>query len=140
MPRARVPLRLRPSSHVLTRAPRFRPPVGYLLKNKWTPCIEFDFPETSYAEPFFSKGFDSSASAGAYMNRYWVMWKLPMFGATDPDMVLSEIKKATKAFPNAFIRIVGFDAILQVQVVSFLVHRPTGSQALAPGDRFVVSP
>lgn len=54
--------------------------------------------------------------------------------------VLGEIKKCVTAFPNAFVRLIGFDPAKQVQVVSFLVHRPAGSEALAPADRFVVAP
>jgi ribulose bisphosphate carboxylase small subunit len=37
--------------------------------------------------------------------------------------VLREIDNATKAFPNAYIRMSAFDANRQVQVASMLVHR-----------------
>lgn len=37
--------------------------VQYLLKNKWTPTVEFDFPSTSYAVGAFTKGFDSRRRA-----------------------------------------------------------------------------
>ncbi len=43
---------------------------------------------------------------GYYDNRYWTMWKLPMFGCTDPSSVLTEISRCTKAFPQAYIRLV----------------------------------
>jgi hypothetical protein len=89
--------------------------VQYLLKNNWTPCVEFDFPENSISKPGYSTGMDSSASAGYYTNRYWVMWKLPMYGATDADSVLAECKKAAKAFPSAFVRLAGFDANRQAR-------------------------
>ena len=36
--------------------------------------------------------------------RYWSMYKLPMFGCSDPQQVLTEIGNATKTFPNAYIR------------------------------------
>ena len=49
-------------------------------------------------------------------NRYWTMWKLPMFGCTDPGQVLQEVDECTRAFPNAYIRLVAFDATRQVQV------------------------
>lgn len=111
--------------------------VQYLLKNNWTPCVEFEFPANSTCAPAYASGVDSSASACYYTNRYWSMWKLPMYGATDADSVLAECKKAAKAFPNAFVRLAGFDANKQVQVVSFIVHRPAGGEALAPAARSV---
>lgn len=42
------------------------------------------------------------------------MWKLPMFGCTDPSQVLGEIRACESAFPNAYIRIVAFDNVRQV--------------------------
>lgn len=68
-------------------------------------------------------------------NRYWTMYKLPMFGCTDASQVLKEIGNATKSFPDAYIRVAAFDASRQVQVVSFLVHRPASSQDFQPLDR-----
>ena len=50
------------------------------------------------------------------MLQYWTMWKLPMFGCTDGSQVLKEIEGCTKAFPNAYVRLVAFDAVRQVQV------------------------
>ncbi len=44
------------------------------------------------------------------------MWKLPMFGCTDPGQVLQEVDECTRAFPNAYIRLVAFDATRQVQI------------------------
>ena len=49
-------------------------------------------------------------------NRYWTMWKLPMFGCTDPGQVLKEISNCERAFPDAYVRLVAFDPIRQVQV------------------------
>ena len=46
------------------------------------------------------------------------MYKLPMFGCTDPSQVLNEISNCTKSFPDAYIRLVAFD-----QVRSSAVHR-----------------
>jgi hypothetical protein len=89
--------------------------VQYLLKNNWTPCVEFEFPANSTCAPAYASGVDSSASACYYTNRYWSMWKLPMYGATDADSVLAECKKAAKAFPNAFVRLAGFDANKQAR-------------------------
>ena len=36
------------------------------------------------------------------------MYKLPMFGCSDPQQVLTEIANATKTFPNAYIRCAAF--------------------------------
>lgn len=59
-----------------------------------------------------------------YDNRYWSMWKLPMFGCTDPGQVLREINACTRCFPESYVRLVAFDSISQCQTASFLVHRP----------------
>lgn len=69
----------------------------------------------------------SGVSANYYDNRYWTLWKLPMFGCTDATQVLREIEAATKAFPDAYIRMAAFDAVRQVQVASMLVHRPASN-------------
>lgn len=64
------------------------------------------------------------------------MYKLPMFGCTDPGQVLNEIDNATKSFPDSYIRIAGFDSIRQTQCVSFLVHRPRSANDYRdPEDR-----
>ena len=52
--------------------------------------------------------------------------------------VLTEIQNATKSFPNAYIRLVAFDNVRQVQVSSFLVHRPSSAKDFrAPEARSV---
>ena len=60
-----------------------------------------------------------------------------MYGATDADAVLLECKRCAKAFPTAFVRLAGFDATRQVQVVAFIVHRPAGGEAMAVASRQV---
>jgi ribulose-bisphosphate carboxylase small chain len=55
------------------------------------------------------------------------MYKLPMFGCTDPGQVLAEIANATKAFPDAYIRLAAFDNVRQVQIAAMLVHRPASA-------------
>jgi len=111
--------------------------VQYLIKIGASPCVEFAFPENSYSAPAYSTGVDSRSSSGYSINRYWSMWKLPMYGATDADSVLAECKKCAKAFPTAFVRLAGFDSKRQVQVVAFLVHRPAGGEALPVNARAV---
>ena len=64
------------------------------------------------------------------------MYKLPMFGCSDAGHVLNEIDNATKAFPDAYIRVCGFDSIRQTQCASFLVHRPRSANDYRdPEDR-----
>ena len=66
------------------------------------------------------------------------MYKLPMFGCTDPSQVLGEIANCVKSFPDAYIRLVAFDAQRQVQCTGFLVHRPaTSTEHLATDKRSV---
>ncbi len=54
------------------------------------------------------------------------MWKLPMFGCNDSSQVLKELEEAKKAYPNSFIRIIGFDNKRQVQIISFIAYKPHG--------------
>jgi ribulose-bisphosphate carboxylase small chain len=56
------------------------------------------------------------------------MWKLPMFGCTDSTQVLAELEECKKAYPDCFIRIIGFDNIKQVQCVLFIAYKPPGSE------------
>ncbi|KAJ4972790.1 hypothetical protein NE237_005964 [Protea cynaroides] len=91
--------------------------VDYLLHNGWVPCLEFEL----------EQGFvyrENNRSPGYYDGRYWTMWKLPMFGCTDSSQVLSELQECTKAYPNSFVRIIGFDNKRQVQCISFIAYKP----------------
>eukprot|EP00889_Picochlorum_renovo_P004974 jgi/Picre1/32004/NNA_007352.t1 len=94
-----------------------------MVGNGWTPCLEFSDPETAYTGSQNTERM-GAVTSGYQDNRYWTMWKLPMFGCTDGSQVLGEMKQCTKAFPNAYIRLVAFDAVRQVQMCGFLVHRP----------------
>ncbi|WJX75117.1 Rbcs-1p [Trifolium repens] len=91
--------------------------VEYLLRKGWVPCLEFEL----------EKGFvyrENHSSPGYYDGRYWTMWKLPMFGTTDASQVLKELDEVVKAYPSAFVRIIGFDNVRQVQCISFIAHTP----------------
>eukprot|EP01025_Chloroclados_australasicus_P012634 TRINITY_DN158_c0_g1_i11.p1 TRINITY_DN158_c0_g1~~TRINITY_DN158_c0_g1_i11.p1 ORF type:complete len:195 (-),score=11.02 TRINITY_DN158_c0_g1_i11:138-677(-) len=111
--------------------------VDYILRNNWTPCLEFAAPDQAYASHENTVRMGDCAST--YQdNRYWTMWKLPMFGCTDGSQVLTEIQACTKAFPDAYIRLVCFDAKRQVQISGFLVHRPpSATDYKLPADRQV---
>ncbi|XP_062107359.1 ribulose bisphosphate carboxylase small subunit, chloroplastic-like [Humulus lupulus] len=91
--------------------------VEYLLRNGWVPCLEF-----TINDPFVSR--DNNRSPGYYDGRYWTMWKLPMFGCTDATQVIGEVEEAKKEYPDAHIRIIGFDNNRQVQCISFIAYKP----------------
>ena len=55
-----------------------------------------------------------------------------MFGCTDGSQVLKEMASCTKSFPDAYIRLVAFDAQRQVQITGFLVHRPASAKDYKP--------
>ena len=111
--------------------------VNYIVGNGWTPCLEFAEPDQAYVASHSSERF-GPVSSGYQDNRYWTMWKLPMFGCQNGDQVLAEMANCTKAFPNAYVRLVAFDAVRQVQMCGFLVHRPAGaSEFQAPEKRSV---
>lgn len=80
--------------------------VEYLLKNIWVPCLEFE--EDGEIKRVYGN------SLGYYEGRYWVMWKLRMFGCTEASQVLNEVNECAKAYPNAYISIIRFDNIRQV--------------------------
>ena len=73
-------------------------------------------------------GIDYNVNAGYYDNRYWVMWKLPMYGCTNPEEVLQEVRSCTRSFPSAS-SVAGFDNIKQVQCSS---SWPTAPPTTAP--------
>ncbi|KAL2934709.1 Ribulose bisphosphate carboxylase small chain 6 chloroplastic [Bienertia sinuspersici] len=93
--------------------------IQYLLNKGWVPCLEFE-PEHGFVYR------ENHRSPGYYDGRYWTMWKLPMFGCTDPAQVVNELEEAKKAYPQAFIRIIGFDNVRQVQCISFIAYKPPG--------------
>ena len=72
---------------------------------------------------------------GYYDNRYWTMWKLPMFGCSDPSQVLKEVAACQVAFPRAYIRLVAFDNVKQVQCMGFLVQRPRDAVEYCPLEK-----
>ncbi|GAB5361622.1 hypothetical protein AAMO2058_000728300 [Amorphochlora amoebiformis] len=101
--------------------------INYMIKNGLIPCVEFDSKGDMYRE--------NSRMPGYYDGRYWSMWKLPMFGATDARSVMAEVRECQRYNPNAYIRILGFDNVKQVQCMGFLVGKPQGyrsSQAATP--------
>ena len=101
--------------------------VQYLVNNGWVPCVEF-----ANQEDGFAIGGNSAnvMSPGYYDNRYWTMYKLPMYGCTDPGQVLEEIYNCKMENPGCFVRLLGFDNVRQVQCAGLIIVRP--DQGAAP--------
>uniref|UniRef100_A0A7C9CZE9 Ribulose bisphosphate carboxylase small subunit, chloroplastic n=1 Tax=Opuntia streptacantha TaxID=393608 RepID=A0A7C9CZE9_OPUST len=93
--------------------------VQYLINKGWIPCLEFE-PKHGFVYR------ENHRSPGYYDGRYWTMWKLPMFGCTDAYQVLNELQEVKKAYPEAFVRVIGFDNTRQVQCISFIAYKPAG--------------
>ena len=109
--------------------------VDYITRNGWVPALEFADPEHAYVSHVNTIRMQRTSTYQD--NRYWAMYKLPMFGCTDSSQVLKEIQAATKSFPNAYIRLVAFNPDRQVQVAGMLVHRPTTDDICTPEKRSV---
>ncbi|KAM1576834.1 hypothetical protein ACFX15_032570 [Malus domestica] len=97
--------------------------IDYMLKKGWIPCLEFDEVGYVYRE--------NSQMPGYYDGRYWTLWKLPMFGCTDPSLVLNEIQQCKTEYPNAYIRCVAFDNVNQGQCMAFIIQKPTATATTA---------
>jgi ribulose-bisphosphate carboxylase small chain len=109
--------------------------VDYITRNGWVPCLEFaDGSDLAYASNDTCIRL-SGTSSNYVDNRYWTMYKLPMFGCTDSSQVLGEVNNCTKSFPDAYIRLIAFDPVRQVQMISFLVHRPPGANDFTSPDK-----
>jgi ribulose-bisphosphate carboxylase small chain len=68
-------------------------------------------------------GIEYTAAPDPY-DHYWTMWKLPLFDADDPAVVLAELDACHQANPGAYIKVNGYDRARQGQVVSFVAARP----------------
>ena len=58
-----------------------------------------------------------------------------MYGCTNPEEVVAEIKMCTKVFPDCFVRVAGFDNIKQVHCASFWPPPPSDNSACAVDKR-----
>merc|ERR1712078_54764 len=109
-------------SRAVTPAPTFRSAVAQAY------CEEVVDPANNLKFDSTEGGVthrENSRMPGFYDNRYWTMWKLPLFGATDASSVLAEIAECKKSNPKAYIRVLGFDIMKQVQCMGFLVSKPS---------------
>merc|ERR1712118_425508 len=91
-----------------------RSQIDYMVSYNWTPCLEFTEDGDMYLNTRLGPCY--------YDNRYWSMYKLPMFGCTNSDAVLAEISACKQQFPNAKIRVAGFNSKKQVQCAGFVVQ------------------
>merc|ERR1712003_177410 len=89
--------------------------IEYMIKNKWTPCLEVAADGDIYLNTRMGPGY--------YDNRYWSMYKLPMFGANNARDVVEAINACRREFPQAKIRVMGFDSTKQVQTSGFMVAK-----------------
>merc|ERR550514_43680 len=92
-----------------------RKQIDYMIRNSWTPCLEISDDGDVYLNTRMGPGY--------YDNRYWSLYKLPMFGCTDSLEVVREIESCKREFPNCKVRVVGFDARRQVQTIGFIVAK-----------------
>jgi ribulose-bisphosphate carboxylase small chain len=51
------------------------------------------------------------------------MWKLPLFGETDVQVVLDELDACRRAHPTHLVRLIGYDNFTQSQGSAFVVYR-----------------
>lgn len=57
--------------------------VDYIVANNWTPALEFTDAEDAYVASTNTVRFHDNGPCNYYDNRYWTMWRLPMFGCND---------------------------------------------------------
>lgn len=81
-----------------------RKQIAYIVSKGWNPGIE-------HTEPANAAG------------NYWYMWKLPMFGETNIDVILAELEACHKAHPNNHVRLLGFDNYAQCAGASMVIYR-----------------
>jgi ribulose-bisphosphate carboxylase small chain len=78
--------------------------IDYLVRRGLEPAIEHVEPERA-------------------SDRYWYLWKLPLFGERDPDAISAEVDACHVANPTDHVRLIGYDTARQTQVVAFVVYR-----------------
>jgi ribulose-bisphosphate carboxylase small chain len=78
--------------------------VQHCIDQGWTCAVEHVEPERAGSE-------------------YWYMWKLPMFGSTDAEAVLAEVRECTAAHPTDLVKLVAIDRRRQTQGLAFVVSR-----------------
>lgn len=85
-------------------AMRIRKQIEYIVGQDWNPVIEHVEPER-------------------VTDHYWYMWKLPMFGEREVAPILAEIASCREAYPDHYVRIVGYDNRRQTQGARIVVYQ-----------------
>jgi ribulose-bisphosphate carboxylase small chain len=85
-------------------ADQIRQQVEYIVKKGWNPAVEHTEPENAFGS-------------------YWYMWKLPMFGETDVDIILAEVDACHAAHPANHVRLCGFDNFSQSKGTEMVIYR-----------------
>ncbi len=85
-------------------ASQIRKQLAYMVERGWNCAVE-------HVEP---------ARAGG---NYWYMWKLPLFGESDINVVMNEINACHNANPGNHVRLIGYDNKRQTQGLSMVVYR-----------------
>ncbi|MCI0429819.1 MAG: ribulose bisphosphate carboxylase small subunit [Rhodospirillales bacterium] len=85
-------------------AQKVRQQVKYMIDRGWNCAVE-------HVEP--NRAGDS----------YWYMWKLPLFGERDVNVVMNELNACHNANPGDHVRVIGYDNKRQTQGLSMIVFR-----------------
>lgn len=56
-------------------------------------------------------------------SNYWYMWKLPMFGETNKDVIMEELAKCRDQNPGNHVRVVAYNRKAQSLGHSIVVYR-----------------
>jgi ribulose-bisphosphate carboxylase small chain len=83
---------------------QLRKQVQYIVNKGWNPSIEHTEPENA-------------------SDTYWYMWKLPLFGESDVDVIIKELEACRAAHPNNHVRLLGLDNFAQCAGTSMVVYR-----------------
>ncbi len=83
---------------------QIRRQLEYIVAAGWIPAVEHCVP--------------AEAATG-----YWSMWKLPLFGVQEADVVLAELDACHAANPAHLVRVLGYDPKRQTQGLTFVTHR-----------------
>lgn len=85
-------------------ASSIRRQVEYMIERHWHCAVE-------HVEP-------GRASAN-----YWYMWKLPLFGERNIDVIMNELTACKNANRSHHVRVIGYDSQRQTQGLSLIVYR-----------------
>ena len=85
-------------------AERIRAQVAHIVAQGWNAAIEHTEPANAHSH-------------------YWYMWKLPMFGETNIDHIMSEALACHQAHPGHHVRLIGYDNARQTQGAAMVVYR-----------------